>query len=249
MSQPLSNKIAFVTGGSRGIGAAIVKRLARDGATVAFTYLNNKDKADQLVADITKNGGKAVAIQSDSGQQDAITAAVKHASATLGKLDIVVNNAGVFITGAIDNPANDLSEFDRQYAINVKGVVAGVRAAVPLLNDNGRIISIGSVAAETALMPGLGDYGATKAALGRLYARMGARFSQSQNYREYRSTRPINTDMNPDNSDMAESFKQQIPLNRYGTPDEIAAAVSFLASSDASYITGTTLTVDGGFSS
>jgi 3-oxoacyl-[acyl-carrier protein] reductase len=246
MTTSLKGKIALVTGGSRGIGAAIAKRLAKDGADVAISYVSSKDKADAIVKELQSMGVQSIAIHADQADSTQVSALVKKVVDHFGKLDILVNNAGVFVTGGLEDPSVDGKEIDRQYAINVSAVAAAVRAAAPALKSGGRIITIGSVLGDRTPFAGIADYSATKAAVAgytRGWARdLGARGITVNAVQPG----PIDTDMNPDNTEFAEAAKQGIALGRYGKPEEIAAAVAFLASPDASYITGTTLTVDGG---
>ena len=246
MNHSLKGKVALVTGASRGIGAAIAQRLAAEGAHVAFNYANSPERADAVVRAIEAAGGKALAIQADQGDSAAVTAMVNQAHAHFGRLDILVNSAGVFVTGMIGDPAADSAALDRQHAINVGGVVAAVRAAVPLLADGGRIVSIGTMFASRVPFPGIGDYAASKAAVaayGRAWARdLGPRGITVNTVQPG----PINTEMNPETSDVAPMVKQMTALGRYGQPEEIAGAVAFLVGPDAAYITGTTLNVDGG---
>lgn len=246
MQNPLHGKVALITGASRGIGAAIAIRLAAEGAAVAFSYASSPDRAAQVVRDIEAAGGKALALMADQGDAAAVAAMVAQAHAHFGRLDILVNSAGVFVTGMVGDPAADLAALARQQAINVGGVVAAVRAAVPLLSDGGRIVSIGTMFATRAPFPGIGDYAASKAAVaayGRAWARdLGPRGITVNTVQPG----PINTEMNPETSDVAAMVKQMTALGRYGQPEEIAGAVAFLVGKDAAYITGTTLNVDGG---
>lgn len=244
----LNNKVALVTGGSRGIGAAIVKRLASEGASVAFTYISSPDKAKELVANIEKDGGRAIAIKADSADPVAIASAVDETVKSWGQLDILVNNAGVFVTGQIDNKEASTAELDRQYAVNVNGVVAAVRAASQYLGNGGRVISIGSALANMVPFQGLSDYSATKAAIAS-YARGWSRDLGAKGITVNTvQPGPIDTDMNPASGDFASTFIANIPAGRFGKPEEVAAAVAFLASPEAAYINGTTLTIDGGYS-
>lgn len=246
MNATLKGKVALVTGGSRGIGAAIARRLAAEGVDVAFTYASSADRADAVARDIEVAGGKALAIMADQGDPAAVTAMVQAVHAHFGRLDILVNSAGMFVTGIIGDPAADVAVLERQQAVNVGGVVAAVRAAVPLLSDGGRIVSIGTMFATRVPFPGIGDYAASKAAVaayGRAWARdLGGRGITVNTVQPG----PINTEMNPENSDMATMVKQMTTLGRYGQPEEIAGAVAFLVGPDAAYITGATLNVDGG---
>jgi 3-oxoacyl-[acyl-carrier protein] reductase len=241
----LANKTALVTGGSRGIGAGIVKRLAAEGANVIFTYVNAAEKAQALVSEVESYGVKAKAIKADTGNKNEIYAAVA-AAAELGSIDILVNSAGIFITGAIDDSSADLDALKRQWDVNTLGVAHTVRAVVPLMNDGGRIITIGSTGAVRSPYAGIGDYAATKAALAA-YTRSWAR-DLGQRSITVNIIQPglINTDMNPSDGAFSAEMLKAVALGRYGEAKDIAAAVAFLASEDAQYITGNTLNVDGG---
>jgi 3-oxoacyl-[acyl-carrier protein] reductase len=247
MSKELSGKVALVTGGSRGIGAAIAKALADDGADVAISYSASPDKATQVVNDLLGKGVRAHAFKADQANAKEVEALVKSVVERFGRLDILVNNAGVFALGQVHDRANNLAELDHLFAVNVGGVAAAVRTAAPLMHDGGRIISIGSVVGDSSPFPGIADYSATKAAIlgyTRGWARdLGPRGITVNNV----APGPIATDMNPDDGEFAASQKAATALGRYGKPEEVAAAVAFLASPAAAYITGATLTVDGGF--
>ncbi len=240
----LQGKAALVTGGSRGIGAAIAKQLAADGASVVITYAGNKAAADATVEVIASAGGTAFAFQADAADPVSQRAGVEQAAAALGRIDILVHNAGV-----VDfSPVADVNDetYDRLFAVNVKGLQVGTRAALPHLSDGGRIILIGSMAGETAF-PGTSVYGATKAAVAAL-ARGWAKDLAPRNIL-VNTVQPglIDTDMNPADSELAHQMTSFVPLSRYGRVEEIAAVVSFLAGPGASYVTGTTLSVHGGF--
>ncbi|EWY36116.1 3-ketoacyl-ACP reductase [Skermanella stibiiresistens SB22] len=245
-SQPLAGKVALVTGGSRGIGAAIVRRLARDGADVAFSYAASRERAERLVREVEALGHHAVAFRADQANISEVEALVRQAHSTFGRLDILVNSAGVFVTGTVGDADADIAAFDRQFDINVKGVAAAVRAAVPLMTNGGRIVSIGTTGAVRIPFAGAADYVATKAAVAA-YTRGWSRDLGPRGI-TVNVIQPgaINTEMNPEDGPFAETLKGLTALGRYGQPEDIAAAVAFLAGPDAGYITGATLNVDGG---
>jgi 3-oxoacyl-[acyl-carrier protein] reductase len=236
--------VALVTGGSRGIGAAIAKRLAADGASVALTYAKDANAASAVVKEIELSGGKAIAIQADAADVNAVEAAVEKTFTTFGRLDVLVNNAGT----AIPKPFEDttLEEMDKVIDINIRGVFATTKAALKRLSDGGRIIMIGSAVGERAIAPGLVPYAATKAAV-RMFTQalsreVGGRGITVNNVQPG----PIDTDLNPASGDWAVPQKAATALDRYGRAEEIAAMVAFVAGPEGSYVTGTNLTVDGG---
>jgi len=240
----LANKVALVTGGSRGIGAAIAKRLASDGASVAITYAKDATSASAVVQAIEAAGGTAVAIQADAANAAAVKAAVEKAVTTLGKLDILVNNAGTAIPKPFEETT--LEEMDRMIDINVRGIFATTHTALKHMNDGGRIITIGSCVGERLMTPGLVAYAATKGAV-KMFAQglsreVGSRGITVNNVQPG----PIDTDLNPAAGDWATPQKAATALNRYGHVDEVAALVAFVAGPESSYITGANLTVDGG---
>jgi 3-oxoacyl-[acyl-carrier protein] reductase len=249
MSKKLRGKVALVTGGSRGIGAAIAEALADDGADVAISYAASAAKANEVVTALQKRGVRAAAFKADQGKTEEVRELVAQVNKEFGRIDILVNNAGVFVLGQVQEQArgNSVEDFDRMFAVNVGGVVSAVRAAVPHMREGGRIISIGSVVGEATPFSGAADYSATKAAL-LGYTRGWARDLGPKGITVNTvQPGPIDTDMNPDDGDFAATQKSKTALGRYGTSEEVAAAVAFLASPEAAYITGSVITVDGGF--
>ena len=242
--QKLSGKVALVTGGSRGIGAAIAKRLATDGASVAITYTKGADAAASVIKEIEGTAGKAIAIQADAADANAVKAAVEQTVATFGRLDVLVNNAGTAIPKTFAEAT--LEEMDRVIDINLRGVFVATQAALKHMPDGGRIITIGSAVGERVLTPGLVAYAATKGAVKiftqGLAREVGSRGITVNNIQPG----PIDTDLNPATSEWAVPQKAVTALNRYGHVDDIAAMVAFVAGPEASYITGANLTVDGG---
>ena len=240
----LNSKTALVTGASRGIGAAIAKRLAADGAKVAITYSKGAAAAAQVVKDIESAGGTAIAIQADATDAKAVNAAVEQVVKTFGRLDILVNNAGTAIPKPFEEAT--LEELDTVIGINLRGVFIATQAALKHLPDGGRIISIGSSVGERMLTPGLAAYSATKGAVKMftqgLAREVGPRGITVNNVQPG----PIDTDLNPASGDWATPQIATTSLKRYGKVEDIAAMVSFVAGPEAGYITGANLTVDGG---
>ena len=244
MSKKLEGKIAFVTGASRGIGAAIAKRLAADGAKIAITYSKGAETAGSVVKAIESLGGKAIAIQADATDPKAVQAAIAKTVSTFGKLDVLVNNAGTAIPKKFEETT--LEELDHVINLNIRGVFIATQAALKQMNNDGRIISIGSCVGERMMTPGLVPYSATKSAI-RMFTQglsreVGDRGITVNNVQPG----PIDTDLNPAAGDWAVPQKAATALNRYGKVEEVAALVAFIASPEAAYITGANLTVDGG---
>lgn len=240
----LEGKIALITGGSRGIGAAIAKRLAADGAKVAVTYSKGADAAASVVKEIERDGGKAIAIQADAADAEAVKAAVEKTVATFGRLDVLVNNAGTAIPKKFEETT--LEEMDRLIDINIRGAFVATQAALKHMKDGGRIIMIGSSVGERMMTPGLVPYSATKGAVKMftqgLSREVGNRGITVNNIQPG----PIDTELNPAAGEWAAPQKANTARNRYGSVDDVAALVAFVAGPEASYITGANLTVDGG---
>jgi 3-oxoacyl-[acyl-carrier protein] reductase len=240
----LTDKVAIVTGGSRGIGAAIAKRLAAEGARVAITYAKDATAAAAVVKSIEANGGKAIALKADATDFEAVTAALAKAVATFGRLDVLVSNAGMVIPKPFEETS--LEELNQVIDTNIRGTLIVAKVALKHLKDPGRIILIGSCLGERVLTPGVVAYSATKGAikmfgqgLARELGKRGITVNTVQ-------PGPIDTDLNPAVGDWAIPQTANTAMGRYGKAEEVAALVAFLAGPESSYITGANLTVDGG---
>jgi 3-oxoacyl-[acyl-carrier protein] reductase len=240
----LTGKVVLVTGGSRGIGAAIAKRLAGEGASVAVTYSKGADAASSVVKEIERGGGRAIAIQADAADADAVRNAVERTVTTLGRLDVLVNNAGTAIPKPFEETT--LEEMDRVIDINVRGVFVATQAALKHMKSGSRIIMIGSAVGERVAAPGLVPYAGTKGAV-KMFTQALAREIGNRGITVNNvQPGPIDTDLNPAKGDWAVPQKAATALDRYGHVDEVAALVAFIAGPESSYITGANLTVDGG---
>ena len=244
---PLEGKVALVTGGSRGIGAGIAKRLAADGATVALTYASSRDQATQVVADIAAAGGTAFAIHADSAIEADVIGSVTETVTRFGGLDILVNNAGGGSSAMIDEMP--MSDIDRILAVNVRAVIVAIRESLTHMGAGSRIINIGSINAERVPFPGISIYAASKGAvvgltkgLTRELAPRGITINNVQ-------PGPVNTDFNSADGPAAHLMLSAMALDRFGDVSEIGAFVSFLAGPDGGFITGASLSIDGGFTS
>ena len=242
---PLAGKVAFVTGGSRGIGAAIVRRLAADGAAVAFSYSSSPSPADELARSIEAAGGRAIALRIDSADAAALKAGIDQAAATLGRLDILVNSAGVLHLGTVDQLS--LEDFDHTIAVNVRAVFVATQAAVAHMERGGRVVNIGSTNAERMPFAGGSIYAMSKSALMGLVqglARdLGPRGITVNNVQPG----PVDTDMNPADGPMASTMHSFMAIDRHGRPEEVAGMVAYLAGPEAGFVTGAGLNIDGGF--
>ncbi|MEO3928122.1 SDR family oxidoreductase [Micromonosporaceae bacterium B7E4] len=244
-SSVLDGKVAFVTGGSRGIGAAVAVRLAQDGADVALTYQQNAEAAGAVLDRIKAIGRRGLAIRADSADPAAVVSAVDRAAGEFGRLDVLVNNAGAFLVG----PAAELglAEFERSVAVNVRAPFVAAQAAARHMVDGGRIITIGSNMAERAAFPGFAIYSMSKTALTGLTKGLARDFGPQGITVNLVNPGPTDTDSNPADSPMAETIRDFTAVGRYAAPAEIAATVAWVAGADSSYVTGATINVDGGF--
>jgi 3-oxoacyl-[acyl-carrier protein] reductase len=241
----LSGKSALVTGGSRGIGAAIAKRLAREGADVAITYSSSPERAQQVVDEIIKAGGKAIAIKADAADQAAVRAGVQQAAKEFGKIDILVNNAGLVALGSIaEFPADD---FEKVLSVNVRSVFTATQEAVRHMPDEGRIITIGSVNSDRMPFQGGSVYAMTKGAVASFTKGLARDLGERKITVNNIQPGPVDTDANPASGPFADTLLGLMAVKRYGHADEIAAMAAYLAGPEAGYITGASLLIDGGF--
>ena len=245
MTAPLAGRRALVTGASRGIGAEIVRRLAADGAAVAFTYGASAAEAEKLVAEVAEAGGKAVAIQADSADPEQVARSVDDTVSQLGGLDVVVNNAGVADIAGVESLT--LEQFDRSVAINVRAAFVAIQRALPHLSEGSRIINIGSINADRVPGPGLSVYAMTKGAVAGLTRGLARELGPRGITVNNIQPGPVATDMNPEEGEFADAARLVMATGRYGQPRDIAGVVSYLAGPDTGYITGANWNVDGGF--
>lgn len=243
--ESFEGKRVLVIGGSRGIGAAIVRRVARGGAKVAFTYVSKPDAAEAIVRELEGEGRSAIALRADSADAAALERAVDDAASKLGGLDVLINNAGVMVFGNVaDLP---VEEFDRAVAVNVRGVFIAAKAASRHIVPGGKIVVIGSNTSERAMTAGGAIYGMTKAAVARLVRGLALDFSNKGIAVINVQPGPTTTDMNPADGPHAEMIIATSPMKRVADPDEIARFVAYLASPASTYVNGASLTIDGGF--
>lgn len=242
--ESIKNKTAFVTGGSRGIGQEIVRKLFSEGVNVAFTYSNSENEANQLVLELSNEETKVIALKADSGNEKSIVNAINRAFETFGSLDILVNNAGVAINDLLPNVK--MEDFDKMVAVNIKGVFVAIQTASAIMNDGGRIITIGSAAAERSIFPSGAVYAMTKAAVAGLTRGIARDLAPRGITVNTVQPGPIETEMNPADSQFADIIRGYVALGHYGTKTDIAELVAFLANPSAKYITGTSINIDGG---
>lgn len=241
----LSEKVALVTGGSRGIGAAIVKRLAAEGASVAFTYSRSAGKAEAIAAEIKASGGHALAIEASSARPEEVTGAVRRTIKEWGRMDLLVNNAGIYTGKAFEE--HTLEEYEEIMAVNVRAVYAAALEAVRHLPEGGRIITIGSNMADNSVGAQATLYAMSKSALQGFTRGLARDLGPRRITVNLVQPGPVDTDMNPSDTELADFLRSRMAIAEYGTGDDIAGLVSFLASTEGKFITGAALTIDGGF--
>jgi 3-oxoacyl-[acyl-carrier protein] reductase len=241
----LAGKVALVTGGSRGIGAAIARRLAHNGAAVALTYVSAADQAHAVARQIDADGGQALVIRAQAADPSAVVAAVEQTVRQLGRIDILVNNAGIVLTGPIEEMTVD--QADRLWAVDVRAVFVAAQAAARHMPEGGRIITVGSALAERVPFTGMTLYAMAKSALTGLTRGLARELGPRGITVTVVHGGLIDTDMNPADGPAAGSLSSIPALGRYGTADDIARTVAHLAGDGGRYVTGTTITVDGGF--
>lgn len=242
----LENKVALVTGGSRGMGAAIAKRLAMAGADVVITYVKSATRAEEVVAAIKKESGRrALAIQADNASHEEVTAAVEQAAAAFGKIDILVNNAGVGQFKLLED--HTAEEYDQVMNVNVKAVFMATMAALKHIGSGGRIITIGSNMADRVAMPGASLYSMSKSALIGFTKGLARELGPKGITVNLVQPGPVDTDMNPATGAHADEARTMMALGRYGSVEEIAGLVQYVAGKESGFITGTSLTIDGGY--
>jgi 3-oxoacyl-[acyl-carrier protein] reductase len=244
MANALAGKVALVTGGSRGIGAAIVRRLSADGASVAFTYAASEDRAKALAADLETAGGRVLPIKADSADTAALQQAVVRTISSFGRVDILVNNAGIMGMGMVDD--YDLTAFDRMLAVNVRAIFVAIQAALPHMREGGRIITTGSVTAERTGFPGASVYAMTKGAVTALTRGLARDLGPRGITVNAIQAGPTETDMN-DSAEVRAMIRPLVAIGRMGKDVEVASLVAYLAGPESSFVTGAALTIDGGY--
>jgi len=246
MAKKLTGKVALVTGGSRGIGAATCRMLADEGADVAFSYVAAADRAAAVVKELTAKSVRAKAYRADQSDNKAVERLVNDVAKEFGRLDILVNNAAAFVAGNVGDPNSDFAALDKLYTTNIGGVVTAIRTATNHMGEGGRIVSVTSNVVKRVAYHGFGDYTATKSAITG-YTKAAARDLAARGITvNILQSGPTDTEMNPESSEFSQGILRDLPMGRYARPEEIAAGIMFLVSPEASYVSGIVLEVDGG---
>ncbi|MEU8832427.1 SDR family oxidoreductase [Streptomyces sp. NBC_01707] len=249
MNKPLTGKVALVTGGSRGLGAATVRLLAEQGADVAFTYVSSEQRARAVVDEVQAKGAKALAVKSDQADMGGAPALIDEVVAHFGGLDILVNNAAVSPEQGrtVDDPDVDTAALDRMHATNYLGVIAVIRAASRVLREGGRIVTVSSGLGTRVGLPGLADYSATKSGIERYTMGVARDLGRRGITANVVEAGLMESGMEPPDPETLKALVGSLSLQRMGHPDEIAAAIGFLAGPSASYVTGAVLDAHGGY--
>jgi NAD(P)-dependent dehydrogenase (short-subunit alcohol dehydrogenase family) len=247
MSEPLTGKVALVTGGSRGLGAATVRLLAEQGADVGFTYVSSEEQAQAVVDEVRGTGAKVAAFRSDQADTSGAPALIDEVVAYFGGLDILVNNAAIGVAGRVDDPDADTAALDRMHATNYLGVIAIIRAASRVLRPDGRIITVSSGLGTRVGLPGSADYAATKSGIERYTMGAARDLGPRGITANVVEAGLMENGMQPPDPETLKALLSSLSLQRMGHPREIAAAIAFLASPAASYVTGAVLDAHGGY--